>query len=130
VSNVIGFVGAVLLANAGWMVVQRLSASSVTTGRVVDYEKTTGSSPSVEASSEPTTLYSPVIEFTDHNKQRHRFTAVGGDPQPRPRRGTQMRVRYRAANPETAYVATFSRTWVMPIVWAVGGAVLLYVEWG
>jgi hypothetical protein len=126
VSNVLGFVGAGLLVNAVWMLIQRLSASGVTSGRVVDHEATTSSS--IEPSSEATTLYRPVIEFTN-GQRRYRFTAVGGDREPRPTRGTRMRVRFRPDDPETAYVATFSNMWVMPIVWALAGAVALYVAW-
>jgi hypothetical protein len=126
VSNVLAFVGAGLLVNAGWMLVQRLSASGAASGQVVDHEGTT--SLSIDSSGEATTLYRPVIEFTD-GQRRYRFTAVGGDREPRPTRGTRMRVRFRPGDPETAYVATFSNMWVMPIVWALAGAVALYVAW-
>jgi hypothetical protein len=126
VSTVLGFVGAGLLANAAWMCIERLSASGVTTGRVVDHEVTTSSS--IEPSSEPTTLYRPVIEFA-YRQRRYRFTAVGADLKPRPERGTRMRVRFRPGDPETAYVATFSNLWVMPLVWAVSGALALYIAW-
>ncbi len=126
VSSVLGFVGAGLLVNAAWMFIERLSASGVTTGRVVDHEVTTSST--MEPSSEPTTSYRPVIEFT--NGQRpYRFTAVGGDRERRPKRGSRMRVRFRPGNPETAFVATFSNMWVMPIVWALAGGLALYVAW-
>ena len=125
-STVLGLVGAGLLANAAWIFIERVSALAVTTGRVVDHEVTVSSS--MEPSSEPTTLYRPVIEFT-HRQRRYRFTAVGADLQRRPKRGTRMRVRFRPGNPETAYVATFSNLWVMPIVWALSGAVALYIAW-
>lgn len=126
VNQLLGFVGAGLLINAVWMLVQRLSARGVASGRVVDHEVTTSSS--IETSSEATTLYRPVIEFTA-GQRRYRFTAVGGDPEPRPKRGTRMRVRFLPDDPETAYVATFANMWVMPIVWALAGAVALYIAW-
>jgi len=126
VNHVLGFVGAGLLINAAWMMVARLSASGTTTGRVVDHELTTPSS--TETSSEATSLYQPVVEFT-HGGRRHRFTAVGGAVEPRPKRGTRVPVRFRPGNPETAYVATFSNMWVMPLVWALSGAIALYVAW-
>lgn len=122
----LGLVGAGLLVNAAWMLFQRLSARGVTSGQVVDYEATT--STSIEPSSDGTTLYRPVIEFT-HGQRRYRFTAVGGDPEPRPARGTRMRVRFLPNDPETAYVATFANMWVMPLVWALAGAVALYAAW-
>lgn len=117
-------VGVVLLANAAWMVVRRVSAGLVATGRVVDHEAR--SVFATESSSEGTTLYHPVIEFTDRHQRPHRFTAVGGDPRRHPPRGRRVRVRYRAGDEESAYVATFANMWVMPMVWGVVGAVALY----
>ena len=126
VSGVLRLVGTGLLANAAWMLVQRLSAGGVATGRVVDYEVST--SGAIDSSTEAMTSYRPVIEFTS-GQGRHRFTAVGADREPRPKRGTRMRVRFRRGDPETAYVATFSNMWVMPLVWALAGVAVLYLGW-
>jgi hypothetical protein len=65
-----------------------------------------------------------VIAFTTGG-QRYRFTVVGGDTERRPARGTRMRVRFRPGDPEAAYMATFANMWVMPIVWALAGAIAL-----
>ena len=126
-STLLAVVGVTLIANAAWMIVQRISARSVATGRGVDHEAR--SLGPTESSSEGTSLYHPVVEFTDRHQRTHRFTAVGGDPRMHPPRGRRVQVRYRAAAPETAYVATFANTWVMPMVWGVAGAVALYAAW-
>ncbi|MEO7156984.1 MAG: DUF3592 domain-containing protein [Vicinamibacterales bacterium] len=125
--DVMIFIGSVLLANAAWMLIQRLSARGTARGKVVDHEVRTGESSDTD--SVPTTLYHAVIEFTPPSGTRHRFTAVGGDLERRPRRGSQVQVRYRRGNPETAFVATFSQMWVMPIAWAVAGAGILFIWW-
>lgn len=124
-SNVLALIGAGLLANATWMCLQRLLARGVATGRVVDHEAT-ATSGSIESGGPPTTVYRPVIEFTT-GAQRVRFTAVGGDTERRPPRGSRMPVRFRPGHPETAYVATVAQLWVMPLVWAAAGAIALYV---
>ncbi len=124
-NNVLTFAGAALLANAAWMCVQRLWARGIAMGRVVDHEATTTSG-SIDSVGPPTTVYRPVIEFTT-GQQRVRFTAVGGNTERRPARGTRMRVRFRPGNPEAAYVATFANMWVMPIVWALAGSLALYL---
>ena len=118
-------IGSVLLANAAWMLVQRLSASNASNGKVVDHEVRTGVT--TEVDSVPTTLYHAVIEFADGSGRRHRFTAIGGDPKRHPPRGTRVPVRYRRRDPETAYVATFAQMWVMPIAWAAVGGAILYI---
>jgi hypothetical protein len=119
------FVGSVLLANAAWMLAQRLSASGAASGKVVEHEVRTGMTGEVD--SVPTTLYHAVIEFADGSGERHRFTAVGGDLRRHPARGTRLPVRYRRGDPQTAYVATFAQMWVMPIVWAAAGGAILYI---
>ena len=123
-SNFLVVVGFALLANAVWMAVQRVSAGSAATGRVVDHEARNPGA--TESSSAGTTLYHAVIEFTDSHQRPHRFTTAGGDSRRQPPRGRQVQVRYRAADPELAYLATFANTWVMPMVWGVAGAIALY----
>lgn len=125
VNGVLACVGAGLLANAAWMVGQRLSAQGAATGQVVDHEATTTPG-AVDAIGPPTTLYSPVVEFTTGGR-RHRFTAIGGDTKRRPARGTRLPVRFRPGHPEAAYVATFATMWVMPIVWGLAGMVALAI---
>jgi hypothetical protein len=120
-------VGSVLLANAAWMLAQRLSASGAASGKVVEHEVITGVTGDMD--SVPTTLYHAVIEFADHSGSYHRFTAVGGDLKRHPARGTRVAVRYRRRDPQTAYVATFAQMWVMPIAWAAVGGAILYIWW-
>ncbi len=120
----IRYAGYLLLFNAAWMFVQRATARGSATGRVVDFEQRTASS--ADIATVATTLYHPVIEFVDGQNRRRRFTAVGGDPEPKPRRGTRLRVRYRPGNPDDAYLATFAQMWVMPIAWLAAGALLVY----
>ena len=126
-SWLLGIVGIALMLNAAWMVVQRLSASARATGRVVDHEAR--SLAATDSTSPATTLYHPVVAFTDRDGRRHRFTAVGGDPDRRPPRGTGVAVRYPPGSPEHAYVAGCANTWAMPLAWAAAGARAAFVAW-
>lgn len=123
--NLIGWLGVILIVNACWMAVTRLSARTRATGRVVGHEarQTTPS----DSTSPATTLYHPVIEFADRDGRHHRFTAVGGDPAPRPASGTRVAVRFARGRPERAFLAGFANTWAMPAAWAAAGALALYL---
>ena len=122
----IRYLGYLLLFNGAWMVVQRVMARGIATGTIVEHEQRTPSS--ADIATDTTTLFHAVIEFVDHQNGRRRFTAVGGDTRPRPRRGTRVRVRYRPGNPHDAYVATFAQMWVMPIAWLVLGTLAVVLS--
>jgi hypothetical protein len=120
----LGLIGGVLLANAAWMVVQRLSANARATGRVVGHEaRSIGAS---DSSSPVTTLHHAVIEFRDAGGRPHRFTAVGGDVRRHPPPGTTVDVRFPPGDPSSATVAGFANTWAMPVVWALAGALAVW----
>ena len=123
--NLTGWVGLVLLANACWMALTRLSAHARAAGRVVGHEAR--QAVPTDSTSPATTLYHPVIEFADRNGRRHRFTAVGGDPVPRLAPGARVAVRFARGRPERAFVAGFANTWAMPVAWAAAGALALYL---
>ena len=125
-SDWIRYLGYLLLLNGAWMLVRRATARGSAIGRIVDFEKRTPSS--ADMATVATALYHPVIEFADGRKQRRRFTAVAGDTEPTPRRGTRVRVRYRPRNPDDAYIATFAQMWIMPIVWLVAGALAIVLS--
>lgn len=122
-SEWVRYLGYLLLLNGAWMLVQRVTARGSAIGRIVDFETRTPSS--VDIATTATTLYHAVIEFADGENQRRRFTAVGGDTEPTPRRGTRVRVRYRPGNPDDAYIATFTQMWIMPILWLTVGALAI-----
>ena len=123
-STVLRYLGYLFLFNGVWMLIQRVTARGMATGKVVDHEKVTPSS--ADLATETTTLFHAVIEFVDAQNRPHRFTAPGGDTEPKPRRGTRLRVRYRPGTPEDAYIATFAQMWVMPIAWLAAGVAALF----
>jgi hypothetical protein len=75
--------------------------------------------------------YLPVVSFTDHRGNSHRFKSVAGTTEQRPPIGSSVRVRYLRASPEHAYIATFLHMWAAPLgLFVLGaGALLAYVQW-
>lgn len=118
------FFAAVLIAGALWLLLRRLSVAA--SGR-----NTTGTIVAFESREDDGSLhYLPVVTFTDHRGNSHRFTSVAGSSEQRPPLGSSVTVRYLPQSPERAFIVSFLHMWAAPLgMFALGlGALLAYVR--
>jgi hypothetical protein len=118
------FFAAVLIGGALWLLLRRVSVASSgrnTTGTIVAFES---------REDDGSVHYLPVVTFTDHRGNSHRFTSVAGSSEQSPPLGSSVAVRYLPQSPEQAFIVSFLHMWAAPLgMFVLGlGALLAYVR--
>ncbi len=70
-------------------------------------------------------IYLPKVRFTTSKGQTITFQSHESRRADHFKKGQQVPVRYRPEAPQEAVIATFSHLWALPIIYAVGGLLLL-----
>ena len=118
----------------GWNRLPLFQSGARTTGVVVGQEETVSARASIGRHlnySREATGYSPIVEFTDNDGEKHRFVgSTGGEGKPIIETGTEVEVIYDPADPGKAQIGSFEQFWLGPVAVAVCGLIFLLMGVG
>ncbi|MFZ4766931.1 MAG: DUF3592 domain-containing protein [Roseimicrobium sp.] len=72
-----------------------------------------------------TTSYTPVFSFLDEAGKEHNVTCTRGEKVGAYQRGDNVMVLYNPADPESAYLYSFARYWLLPVIFGTVGSIFL-----